>query len=328
MINVLVTGANGQAGSILCELLLCKGYKVFGLVRRSSVMDNLTNLGSCLNSPRFKLLQGDISDYAYLHKLFSDYGFDYVYNAAAQSHVGYSFKVPKLTAETNYIGVMNLLEVIKNVSPATKMLQFSTSEMYGNTIKSKDKIITLEDKFLPESPYAISKVAAHDLVVNYRKSYNLHVMCGVFFNMESERRSLDFVTRKATNSAAAIKHGTLTQVGFGNIESERDWGSCWEYMEGAIKALEYKEPREFLFASGKKFSVTQMLEHVFNYAGLGDYRQYVYIDEKLYRPSDVGCLLGDSSETQEVLSWKPSCEFKDLIEYMYDYDYKKYQEGK
>jgi len=314
--KAFVTGSTGMDGAILCEKLLKQDYEVYGLVRRSAT-DNTDNINHIIND--IEVIDGELTDSFLIGETIRLVKPDRVFNTAAMSHVGYSFKNPQLTTEVNYLGVLNLLEAIRLHSPESRFIQASTSEMFGGVYTEP---CNEETVLYPLSPYAVAKAAAHYLVRNYREAYNLFAMCAICFNHEHTTRGLQFVTRKATRSAAKIKLGMIEKVGFGNIETYRDWGWAPDYMDGWIKALDYKEPTEFVFATGKTHCIKDMLKHVFEYAGLGDYKNYVYRDPKFYRPSDVNVLLGDASKAKELLGWEPTTSFETMIENMYDNDYK------
>jgi len=315
--TALITGITGQAGSHLAELLLAKNYMVYGLIRRAPHR-KLKNIGHLTD--KIEIIEGDITDSSLVTETIRLIKPDETYSLAAQSHVGHSFKTPHMTTQVNYVGVLNLLEAIRLHSKSTKLVHASTSEMFGGLDPGKpyDEL----SPFHPRSPYGVSKVAAHHLVINYREAYDLFACCAIFFNMEGKRRGYDFVTRKATISAAAIKLDMRKGIGFGNLDTYRDWGDCSDYMEGMYLILQQDSPDEFVFASGETHSIREMLEIVFKHAGLGDYQNYVYIDPRFYRPADVNVLIGNSSKARNTLDWEPKISFKKMICGMYDNDLK------
>ena len=314
--TALVTGATGQCGSFLVEQLLKQNYSVFALIRRSAT-NNTSNIDHLIND--IEVIEGDLTDSFIISESIRLIKPDCIFNTAAQSHVGYSFKNPQQTFNVNFGGILNLLEAIRLHSPNSRLLQWSTSEMFGgiyNTPCNEDTIL------YPRSPYGVSKVAAHHLVINYRESYNLFACCVICFNNESERRGLNFVTRKATRSAAEIKLGLRKDVGFGNIETYRDWGYTPDYMQGCIMILDHDKPEEFVLSTGETHCIKDMLRVVFDYAGLGPYKNYIYTDPKFYRPADIDVLIGDSSKAKDVLGWEPTTSFEDMMKRMYDNDLK------
>ncbi|MBU2527506.1 MAG: GDP-mannose 4,6-dehydratase [Bacteroidetes bacterium] len=316
--KVLITGATGQCGSHLVDLLLEKDYDVFGLVRRSAT-SNTDNIKHNLNNGNFTLVEGDLEDARVLAHNIKLIKPDELYNTAAQSHVGYSFQNPEVTFNANLKGVLNLLEAVRLHSPTTKFVQFSTSEMFGGM---ESVAYTENSPLHPRSPYGVSKCSAHWLTIHYREAYNLFACCGIFFNQEGERRGMNFVTRKATIAAAEIALGLRSKIGFGNIDTYRDWGYAPDYMEGCWRILQQEKPDEFIFASGQTHCIREMLDVVFVHAGLGDYQKYVYEDPKFYRPTEVNVLIGDSTKARKNLGWEPKVSFTEMAKRMYDHDYK------
>lgn len=317
MKTALITGVSGQDGSYLAELLLEKGYLVVGLVRRSAMEDKkLFNIEHLLKSPNLILENGDLTDSASIWRLVQQYKPDEFYNLAAQSHVGVSFTSPESTFEINATGVLNCLEAIRNISPKTRFYQASTSEMFGdntNAPQSEETILS------PVSPYACGKVAAHNLVVNYRKAYGLFACSGILFNHESERRGEQFVTRKVTKAAARIKLGLQTELRLGNLEAKRDWGYAKEYVEAMWLMLQQQEPEDFVIGTGKTQTIKDLVDAVSEAAGF-DLMKYVVIDDKFKRPSEVPLLLADPTKAEKKLGWQARTTFKELVAKMYDAD--------
>jgi len=316
----LISGANGQDGSYLCEFLLEKGYLVIGIVRRSSMEDKkLFNLQNILNNTNFVLENGDLTDSSSIWRLVQQYKPDEFYNLGAQSHVGASFTSPESTFEINSSGVLNCLEAIRNVSPKTKFYQASTSEMFGDT-KSVPQCETTQ--FSPVSPYACGKVAAHNLVVNYRKAYGLFACSGILFNHESERRGEQFVTRKITKAAARISLGLQRELRLGNLDAKRDWGYAKEYVEVMWLMLQQKIPDDYVIGTGTTSTIREFINYVSEVAGF-NLMDYVVEDEKYKRPSEVPLLLANPAKAKNILGWNPKVGVKDLAKLMYINDLEK-----
>lgn len=316
----VITGITGQDGSYLAELLLEKKYYVIGLVRRGSTEDEkLINIKHLLNNRDLIIENGDLTDAPSIWRLIKTYQPDEFYNLAAQSHVGASFTSPESTIQINATGVLNCLEAIRNLSSKTKFYQASTSEMYGDTSEYPQNELTA---FSPVSPYACSKVAAHNLVVNYRKAYNLYACSGILFNHESPRRGEQFVTRKITKAAARIKLGLQKELRLGNLDAKRDWGYAKEYVEGMWLMLQQEKPSDYVLGTGKTTTILDFITCVSEIAGY-NLMDYVIIDEKYKRPSEVPLLLADSTKAQVVLGWKPKTNLKELAKLMYNSDLEK-----
>jgi len=316
----VITGITGQDGSYLAELLLSKNYYVIGLVRRGATEDQkLYNIQHLLNNRDLIIENGDLTDASSIWRLVKKYQPDEFYNLAAQSHVGASFTSPESTLEINTTGVLNCLEAIRNLSPKTKFYQASTSEMFGDTIECPQNELT---PFSPVSPYACSKVAAHNLVVNYRKAYNLFACSGILFNHESPRRGEQFVTRKITKAAARIKLGLQKELRLGNLDTKRDWGYAKEYVEGMWMMLQQEKPSDYVLGTGKTRTILDFINCVSEIAGY-NLMDKVILDENLLRPSDVPLLLADSTKANIVLGWKPKTDLKTLATIMYNSDYTK-----
>jgi GDPmannose 4,6-dehydratase len=317
MKTALITGVSGQDGSYLAELLLDKGYRVVGLVRRSAMEDKkLINIEHLLDNTNLVLENGDLTDSASLWRLVQQYKPDEFYNLAAQSHVGVSFTSPESTFEINATGVLNCLEAIRTCSPKTKFYQASTSEMFGDNMEAPQSEETV---LSPVSPYACGKVAAHNLVVNYRKAYGLFACSGILFNHESPRRGEQFVTRKITKAAARIKLGLQNELRLGNLEAKRDWGFAKEYVEAMWLMLQQNEPDDFVIGTGQTQTIKDLIDSVSKAAGF-DLMKHVVIDDKFKRPSEVPLLLADPSKAERKLGWKAKTTFHELIKMMYEAD--------
>jgi GDPmannose 4,6-dehydratase len=317
MKTALITGVSGQDGSYLAELLLDKGYRVVGLVRRSAMEDKkLFNIEHLLGNPNLILENGDLTDSASLWRLVQQYKPDEFYNLAAQSHVGVSFTSPESTFEINATGVLNCLEAIRTCSPKTKFYQASTSEMFGDNMEAPQSEETV---LSPVSPYACGKVAAHNLVVNYRKAYGLFACSGILFNHESPRRGEQFVTRKVTKAAARIKLGLQNELRLGNLEAKRDWGFAKEYVEAMWLMLQQNEPDDFVIGTGQTQTIKDLIDSVSKAAGF-DLMKHVVVDDKFKRPSEVPLLLADPSKAERKLGWKAKTTFHELTKMMYEAD--------
>lgn len=316
----ILTGISGQDGSYLAELLLEKGYKVVGVVRRSAMEDRkLFNIQHLLNHPNLSLENGDLTDASSMWRIIKDYQPDEFYNLAAQSHVGASFTSPESTLEINATGVLNCLEAIRNLKSDTKFYQASTSEMFGDNTNAPQN----EDTPLsPVSPYACAKVYAHNLVINYRKAYGLFACSGILFNHESPRRGEQFVTRKITKAAAKIKLGLQKELRLGNLDAKRDWGYAKEYVEGMWMMLQHHIPDDYVLGTGKTYTISEFIACISEIAGY-DLMKRVVIDEKYMRPSEVPLLLADASKAKRILGWEPKTNLKELAELMYNSDLEK-----
>lgn len=316
----VITGANGQDGSFLAELLLEKGYKVIGIVRRSAMEDKkLENVQHLLDNPNFVIENGDVTDSSSIFRIVAQYKPDEFYNLAAQSHVGASFTSPESTLSINANGALNCLEAIRIFSPDTKFYQASTSEMFGdNSIVPQSENTPLS----PVSPYACAKVAAHNLVINYRKAYGLFACSGILFNHESERRGEQFVTRKITKAAARIKLGLQKELRLGNLDARRDWGYAKEYVEGMWMMLQHDIPDDYVLATGETYTISEFISCVSEIAGY-DLMQHVVIDNQYKRPSEVPLLQGNRNKAEKNLGWKPKTTLKQLAKIMYDNDFAK-----
>ena len=317
----VITGVNGQDGSYLAEFLLGKGYRVVGL--RRSPSSSTHRIESILSNPNFELEICDVSDVSRTNHIVKTYLPDEIYNLAAQSHVGISFQMPEHTAETICQGTMNLLNVIKSVSPKTKFYQASSSEMFGISKGSGPNGFNENSPFKPVSPYALSKVYAHYCAQMYRSAYGLYASSGILFNHESPRRGETFVTRKITIGAARIREGLQDKLVLGNIDVKRDWGFAGDYVEAMWLMMQQPEADDFVISTGKEHTVREFLQVVFDHAGLGSYEKYVVVDPKLFRPNEIPSLVGDSTKAHSVLGWSPKIDFATLAKMMYDHDLSK-----
>jgi GDPmannose 4,6-dehydratase len=320
MKTAIVTGITGQDGSYLAELLLEKGYKVVGLVRRSAMEDKkFYNIQHILDNKNLILENGDLTDAPSLWRVIKDYKPDEFYNLAAQSHVGASFTSPESTLEINATGVLNCLEVIRTLKPDIKFYQASTSEMFGDNTNAPQNEETV---LSPVSPYACAKVYAHNLLINYRKAYNLFACSGILFNHESPRRGEQFVTRKITKAAVRIKLGLQKELRLGNLDAKRDWGYAKEYVEGMWLMMQHHTPDDYVLGTGKTHTISDFISCISDISGY-NLMEYVIVDEKYKRPSEVPLLLADASKAKRVLGWEPKTDLKQLASLMYNSDLEK-----
>lgn len=322
MKKALISGVTGQDGSYLSELLLQKGYEVHGIVRRVSTFNRsrIDHLFSRDENKKknFHLHYADLNDSSSLIRLLSKIQPDEVYNLAAQSHVKISFDIPEYTGNTTALGTTRLLECLRDIGSKAKFYQAGSSEMYG---KVQEIPQTEKTPFYPRSPYAVAKLYAHWISVNYRESYNMFVCNGILFNHESPRRGENFVTRKISLGVAAIKLGLQHELVLGNLDAKRDWGYAKDYVEGMWLMLQQEQPDDYVLATGETYSVRDFCEKAFSHVGL-DYKKYVRSDEKNFRPAEVDLLIGDATKARQKLGWKPSVTFDQLVHLMVDSDIK------
>ncbi len=311
--TALITGITGQDGSYLAEFLLSKGYRVVGMVRRSSTtnFDRIHHIQDAI-----EIVAGDLLDQSSLMDIMREYQPDEVYNLAAQSFVQASFSQPVLTGEFTALGVTRVLEAIRLIKPDARFYQASSSEMFGKVAEVPQRETT---PFHPRSPYGVAKVYGHWITVNYRESYNLFACSGILFNHESKRRGLEFVTRKVTHAAARISLGLQDKVKLGNLDARRDWGYAGDYVRGMWLMLQQDQPDDYVLATGETHSVRELCEVAFARVGL-DWQQHVEIDPRFYRPAEVDLLIGDAGKARQRLGWAPEVRFKQLIEMMVDAD--------
>jgi GDPmannose 4,6-dehydratase len=315
MRKALITGINGQDGSYLTTFLMEKGYEVHGTMKRNSVSENQTSrLNEVFPSLRENLHYADMTDMASLIKILNRIKPDEIYNLAAQSHVRVSFEQPIYTAQATALGVLNLLEAVKEVCPHAKIYQASSSEMFGNSI-DEDGYQRETTPFKPVSPYGCSKVFAHNISVNYRNSYNMFISCGILFNHESPRRGVEFVTRKITHAVANIKLGKQKYLTLGNIYSKRDWGHAKDYVRAMWLILQKPKPEDYVIGTGKQYSVLEFVKIAFQSVNL-NYKNFLKIDIKLERPAEVDSLLADNSKAKKKLKWKPEIKFEEMVKEM------------
>jgi len=319
--KALITGITGQDGSYLTELLLSKGYDVYGVIRRASTF-NTERIDHIYQDPhesgrRMRLLYGDLNDASSLNKILRDVRPDEIYNLGAQSHVRVSFDIPEYTAEVGGLGTLRLLEAIRETGlHKTRFYQASSSELFGKAQEIPQRETT---PFYPRSPYGVAKLYAYWITVNYRESYGLFACNGVLFNHESQRRGETFVTRKITRAAAAIKLGLQNKLYLGNLDAKRDWGHAQDFVEAMWLMLQQDEPDDYVIATGETHSVREFLDEAFGYLDL-DWKRFVEIDLRYFRPAEVDMLVGDSSKARRKLGWEPKITFKELARMMVDAD--------
>ena len=321
MKKALITGITGQDGSYLAELLLKKGYQVWGIIRRSSSfhtgrIDHLYK--DPHNQPQLKLVYGDLTDGGNLSTIINEIKPDEVYNLGAQSHVRVSFDTPIYTVDTDGLGTLRLLEAIRSSDKPAKFYQASSSEMYGKVVETPQ---TEKTPFYPRSPYGCAKAYSFWQTVNYREAYGLFACNGILFNHESPRRGETFVTRKITRAATRIKLGLQDKLYLGNLDAKRDWGFAGDHVESMWLMLQQEKSDDYVIATGETHSVREFLDEVFGYLDL-DWQKYVAIDRRYFRPTEVDMLLGDPSKAREVLGWQPKVTFKELAKIMTDADMK------
>ena len=311
--RALITGVTGQDGSYLAELLLSKGYDVWGVVRRSS-SENYERIEHLRDQLHF--CQADLLDQPSLTQALLESEPDEVYNLAAQSFVPTSWTQPVLTAEFTAVGVTRLLEAIRQVNPRIRFYQASSSEMFGKVLEVPQSEAT---PFYPRSPYGVAKVYGHYITVNYRESYDMHCSSGILFNHESPRRGLEFVTRKVTDAVARIKLGLATELPMGNLDAKRDWGFAGDYVEAMWLMLQQDEGDDYVVATGETYTVERLVEVAFSHVGL-DWHDYVTLDQRFVRPAEVDLLIGDRSKAEAKLGWTPTVGFEQLVQMMVDSD--------
>jgi GDPmannose 4,6-dehydratase len=311
--KAFITGITGQDGSYLAEILLEKGYDVYGMIRRSSSF-NTARIDHIFGD--VELVFGDLTDGSVLNRLMRTIQPDEVYNLGAQSHVQVSFEIPEFTADTTGMGTLRLLDAIREEGVRCRFYEAGSSEMFGKVVETPQTEAT---PFYPRSPYGVSKVFGYWITRNYREAYGMYAVNGILFNHESPRRGPTFVTRKVTRAIGAILRGEQDELRLGNLESKRDWGFARDYMQGAWQMLQADEPDDYILATGETHSVRELLDEAFGYVDL-DWHDYVKIDERYFRPSEVDMLLGDASKAREKLGWEPSVRFPELVRMMVDHD--------
>ena len=331
MQKALITGITGQDGSYLAELLLGKGYEVHGIMRRASTF-NTVRIEHIYQDPhvmgrKLFLHYGDLSDGNTFRKLLYEIKPDEIYNLGAQSHVRVSFDIPEYTAQITGLGALRILEATKDFEVDTKkkvkFYQASSSEMFGSMPAPQSE----KTPFHPRSPYGCAKVFAFNTTVNYREAYGIFAVNGILFNHESPRRGETFVTRKITRGIARIKAGLDKKIYLGNLDARRDWGYAPEYMEAAWLMMQQPEPDDYVIGTGESHSIREFLDEAFKVSGLGDWKNYVEVDKKYFRPSEVEDLIADTSKAKEKLGWEAKTKFKELVKIMMDADLQKTESG-
>jgi GDPmannose 4,6-dehydratase len=312
--TALITGITGQDGSYLAELLLAKGYRVVGMTRRTSteVHERIEHIVGDL-----EIFSGDLLDQSSMTSIVDEVGPDEIYNLAAQSFVPASWSQPVLTGEFTALGVTRMLEAIRQVNPAIRFYQASSSEMFGNAVESPQNE---ETPFYPRSPYGVAKVYGHWITVNYRESYGLYASSGICFNHESPRRGKEFVTRKISDGVARIKLGRASELRLGNLDAQRDWGYAGDFVRAMWMMLQPPAPADFVIATGRTHSVRDFVRVAFEAAGLGSYEPYIVVDPRFVRPAEVDQLIGDASKAKRALGWEPTVGFEELVAMMVEAD--------
>jgi GDPmannose 4,6-dehydratase len=318
--RALITGITGQDGSYLTELLLEKGYDVYGIIRRSSSFntERIDHLYQDPHEPqtRLRLLYGDLNDSSSLNTILRKVQPDEIYNLGAQSHVRVSFDVPEYTAEVSGVGVVRILEAVREAGIRPKVYQASSSEIFGKVVEVPQ---TEKTPFYPRSPYGCAKAYGYYITVNYRESYNLFACNGILFNHESPRRGETFVSRKITRAATRIKLGLQEKLYLGNLDARRDWGHAMDYVRAMWLMIQADEPDDYVIATGESHSVKDFLDQAFGYLDL-DWKDHIEIDPRYYRPAEVDVLMGDASKARRVLGWEPTISFNELVKLMVDHD--------
>ena len=320
MKRVLITGINGMDGSFLADFLLEKGYEVYGMERRSS-SKNRINTGHLEGNITF--LNGDLGDQNSLLRCLKESNPEEVYNLASQSFVGESWNTPEQTGDVTGLGVLRMLEAIREYGKPVKFYQASTSEMFGRMVENPAKETT---PFYPRSPYGVAKLYAHWITVNYRESYDMFTSCGILFNHESERRGIEFVTRKITDGVAKIHLGLQDKIMLGNLDTKRDWGYAPDYVEAMWMMLQQDKPSDYVVATGKVHTLGDFIQASFKEIGVDNWEEYVGRDERYYRPADVFYLAGDASKANDELGWTPKTSLEEMVSRMVKNDIKKYHE--
>jgi len=314
--TAFITGINGMDGSHLADLLLTKGYKVYGMERRSS---NVSNINIKHLEGHIEILNGDMTDQNSLLRCLKESNPDEVYNLAAQSFVGESWNTPEHTSEVTGLGVLRILEAIREYNPKIKFYQASSSEMFGRMVENPAKETT---PFYPRSPYGVSKLYGHWITKNYRESYDMFACSGILFNHESERRGIEFVTRKISDGVARIKLGLADNITLGNLDAKRDWGYAPDYVEGMWMMLQQETPEDYVIATGETHSIRDFLTEAFNHVGIEDWEPYIKQDPRFMRPAEVDVLRGDYKKAKEEMEWVPQTTFSELVKKMVDNDLK------
>lgn len=314
--KALITGINGMDGSHLADLLLDKGYEVYGMERRSSIKNRVNTQHL---EGKITFVDGDLSDQHSLLRLVKDIHPDEVYNMAAQSFVGQSWQTPEYTSNVTGLGVLRVLEAIREVDKSIKFYQASSSEMFGKMVQNPSNE---NSPFYPRSPYGVSKLYGHWITKNYRESYGIYACSGILFNHESERRGIEFVTRKISDGVARIHLGLADHVTLGNLEAKRDWGYAPDYVEAVWSMLQQTEPDDYVIATGETRSIKEFLNIAFYHVGIQNWENYVKSDPRFMRPAEVDVLRGDYTKAKDKLGWEPKTSFESLVKIMVDNDIK------
>jgi GDPmannose 4,6-dehydratase len=312
--TALITGISGMDGSHLADLLLKKGYTVFGMERRSSSVNNRNTKHL---EGHVTILHGDMTDQNSLLRCLKESNPDEVYNLAAQSFVGESWNTPEQTSNVTGLGVLRILEAIREFNPKIKFYQASSSEMFGRMVENPANEFT---PFYPRSPYGVAKLYGHWITKNYRESYNMFACSGILFNHESERRGIEFVTRKISDGVAKIKLGLADHITLGNLDAKRDWGYAPDYVEAMWMMLQQEEPKDYVIATGETHSIRDFLDAAFNHVGISDWSSYIKQDPRFMRPAEVDVLRGDYAGAELDMDWKPNTSFNELVKIMVDND--------
>ena len=316
MKTALITGVNGMDGSHLADFLLTKRYKVYGMERRSSFKNRVNTL-HLEDKKNFHFINGDLTDQNSLLRCLKESDPDEVYNIASQSFVGESWNTPEQTSDVTGLGVLRMLEAVREYGKDIKFYQASSSEMFGRMVESPAKETTA---FYPRSPYGVSKLYGHWITVNYRESYNMFNVSGILFNHESERRGIEFVTRKISDGVARIHLGLQNKIVLGNLDAKRDWGYAPDYVESMWMMLQQEKAEDFVIATGESHSIRDFLDIAFQYIGIVKWDKYVKQDPQYMRPAEVDVLCGDYSKARELLGWKPKTKFHQLVGRMIEKD--------
>jgi len=310
--RALITGVNGMDGSHLADLLISKGYTVYGMERRSSIKNRI-NTHHLVNNDDFCFINGDLTDQNSLIRCLKESDPDEIYNLGSQSFVGESWNTPEQTSDVTGLGVLRMLEAIREYGKPIKFYQASSSEMFGKVQSSPQNEST---PFYPRSPYGVSKLYGHWITTNYRESYNMFNVSGILFNHESERRGIEFVTRKITDGISKIYHGLQDTIELGNLDAKRDWGYAPDYVEAMWLMLQQDAPDDYVIATGKVHSVKEFLDISFNEIGISNWDKHVILNDKFKRPAEVDILKGDCSKSYEKLQWKPTVNFEEMVSRM------------
>ena len=312
--RAFITGINGMDGSHLADLLLTKGYKVYGMERRSS---NINDINTKHLKNKITILNGDMTDQNSLLRCLKESNPTEVYNLAAQSFVGESWNTPEQTSNVTGLGVLRMLEAIREFNPKIKFYQASSSEMFGRMVENPANEFT---PFYPRSPYGVAKLYGHWITKNYRESYDMFACSGILFNHESERRGIEFVTRKISDGVARIKLGLIDHITLGNLDAKRDWGYAPDYVEAMWMMLQQDKPKDYVIATGETHSIRDFLTEAFNCIGIKNWESYVKQDPRYMRPAEVDVLRGDYSGAELTMDWGPKTSFKELVKKMIDND--------